>query len=59
MEKLPAGKVHDNAPGQCKWIDAKQQSDTTFAKSAEGGNDRSLLVTADNPVFSFHGHTGR
>src|SRR5262249_46311230 len=28
----------------------KQQSDTTFAKSAEGGNDRSLLVAADNPV---------
>jgi hypothetical protein len=43
MEKLPAGKVHDNAPGPCKWIDAKQQSGTTFAKSAEGGNDRFLL----------------
>jgi hypothetical protein len=41
MEKFPARKVHDNAPGQCKWIDAKQRSDTTFAKSAEAGNDRS------------------
>jgi hypothetical protein len=59
MQKLAAEKVHDNDPGQCKWIDAKQRSDTTFAKSAEVGNDRSLLVTADNPVFSFHGHTGR
>jgi hypothetical protein len=41
LEKLPAEKVHDNASGQCKRIDAKQQSDTTFAESAEGGNDRS------------------
>src|ERR1700686_719629 len=32
---LAQEKVHDNAPGPCKRIDAKQQSDTTFAKSAE------------------------
>jgi hypothetical protein len=42
MEKLPAAKVHDNAPGRCTSISAKQQNgETTFAKSAEGGNDRS------------------
>src|SRR5262245_51854293 len=41
LEKLPAEKVHDNAPGPCERIDANQQSDTTFAKSAKGGNDRS------------------
>jgi hypothetical protein len=38
-------------------IDAKQQSNTTIAKSAKGGNDR--LVAADSLVFSFHGQTGR
>jgi hypothetical protein len=34
-EKLPAGKIHDDAPGQRKWVDASQ-SDTMFAKSAGG-----------------------
>jgi hypothetical protein len=37
----------------------KQQGGTTFAKSAVAGNDRSLSATAENQVFSFHGHTGR
>src|SRR5262249_39677327 len=59
MEKLPAVKGHDNGSKAMQVDRCKRQSDTTVAKSAGEGNDRSLLVTADNPVFSLHGHTGR
>ena len=58
MQEFAAGNVHDNAPGNAS--ESMQTAERHHvSKSAEGGNDRSLLVTADNPVFSFHGHTGR
>src|SRR5262249_61376986 len=46
LEKLAAETVHDNAPGPCTRIDAKQQSDTTFAKSAVGGNANPISSAA-------------
>jgi hypothetical protein len=45
MEKLLTGKVHDNAPGQCKWIDAKQQRATPHLQKQRKG---AMIVFVDD-----------
>jgi len=43
MEKLPAGKVHDNASGQCKWIDANSRATPRSQNQRKGAMIQIIL----------------